>query len=81
MKNPGLIFSAGVKRELYIFKTFPLYQKVLVWDMIPRLRKSSLHLLQFNKSLIIYLYKWDIVPKLAIKTQYSGRFYTPVQKC
>lgn len=40
--------------------------------MTPRLRRFSLHLLHFNKSPIIYLYKWDMILELAIKTQYCG---------
>lgn len=55
LKNTGSILSAGVKRGVYIFKAFPLYQAVLVWVMMP-LRRSSLYPLQFNKSPIIYLY-------------------------
>lgn len=81
LKNSELIFSVGVKRELYIFRIFPLYKRVLLWDMKPRLKSSSLHLLQFNKTPVIHLYKRDIVPNLAIKTEYNGSFYTPVQKC
>lgn len=50
--------------------------------MTPRPRRFSLHLPHLNKFPIIYLYKWDMILKLAIKTVWwpTTCFCTPVQK-
>lgn len=67
-----LNLSAGVKRELYIFKTLPPLPESGGMGYDTKTEEIFLSSSSIYKSPIIYLYKRDMILKLAIKAQYCG---------